>query len=458
MTQAFNRNPASFRDPAGFVFEKDGIIYRYISKSYKKQYLHLTESGLQNLLNKRQLLLPFTVASHIEHDSDCYAIIQPRPIPFLNYAWEWSFEQLRDAALTTLQICLTALEHQMILKDATHLNVQIIDGRAQFIDTLSFDFYEEGNEWIAYRQFCECFLNPLLLSAYCGLEAHKMLRAWPEGIPAAITSSLLPFRSKLKLSVLLHVHLQAKVSSRKANATNENKKKHLSSAQLKNILLHFISCIEKLKYPKQTSTWNNYYTETILSQDYLLNKKEIIRKWLSETNYQSAIDYGANNGEFSALCSKESFIVAADFDSRCIDELYVNLKKKSERNILPLVLDLSQPSPSTGWNNEEHKTFLSRKKFDLGFALALIHHLAIGKNIPLKMIASLFADSVNQLIIEFVPKSDPKVIEMLCNRTDIFDHYTLDEFEKQFSKYFTIIKKEVIPGSERTLYFLNKRA
>jgi hypothetical protein len=395
----------------------------------------------------------------IEDDqSDCFKIIKPLQIPFLNYAWEWSFEQLKDAALATLEICLTALEHRMILKDATHLNIQFVNGRAQLIDTLSFDFYEEGNEWIAYRQFCECFLNPLLLAGYCGLEVHKMLRAWPEGIPAAITSSLLPFRSKLKLSVLLHVHLQAKVTSRKTNATNENKKKHLSSAQLKNILLHLISCIEKLKYPEQTSTWSNYYTETIISQDYLLNKKEIIRNWLNETEYKSAIDYGANNGEFSALCSKESFIVAADFDSRCIDELYVNLKNKSERNILPLVLDLSQPSPSTGWNNEEQQSFLSRKYFDLGLALALIHHLAIGKNIPLKMIASLFADSVNRLIIEFVPKSDLKVTDMMRQREDIFDDYTKEEFEKEFSNYFVIVKKEIVSGSERTLYFMNKRA
>jgi ribosomal protein L11 methylase PrmA len=457
MIPAHNRNPASFRDPAGFVFQSDGIIYRCISNNYKKQYTHLRESGLSEKLIRSKLLLPFEEVHNEEIESNCFKIIKPLQIPFLNYAWEWSFEQLKDAALLTLQICLNALEHGMILKDATHLNIQFVNGRPQLIDTLSFEFYEEGDEWIAYRQFCECFLNPLLLAGYCRLEVHKLFRAWPEGIPASTTSSILPFKSKLNLSVLLHVHLQAKFSSGKENATHKYKKKKLSSAQIKNIIHHLKSCIEKLKYPKQKSTWSNYYSETILSQDYLFNKKEMISKWLGETDYKSAIDYGANNGEFSAICNKEAFIIAADFDSRCIDELYTHLKSKSESHILPLVLDLTQPSPSTGWNNEEQKSFWSRKKFDLGLALALVHHLAIAKNIPLEMIASLFADTSRKLIIEFVPKTDPKVIEMLSSRKDIFEDYTLDEFEEKFSKQFTIIKKEIIQGSQRTLYLMEKK-
>jgi hypothetical protein len=456
MIQEFNRHPSSFRDPAGFVFEKDGSIYRFITDNYKKQYLHLTGSGLFSDLISRKLLLPFSEVSDINNIPTWHKIIQPKQIPFLNYVWEWSFEQLRDAALTTLNICQISLEYGMILKDATHLNVQIIDGRAQFIDTLSFDFYEEGDEWIAYRQFCECFLNPLLLAAYCELDPHKLLRAWPEGIPAAVTSTLLPFRSKLKLSVLLHVHLQAKISSERNSDTPKYKKRSLSSGQLKNILKDLRSCIENIKQKKQKSTWNNYYSETILSLDYLNKKKEVVCNWLKEIDYKSAIDYGANNGEFTALLNKESFIVAADIDSRCIDEMYVKIKKSTATNILPVVLDLTQPSPSTGWNNDEQKSFLSRNKFDLGLALALLHHLAIGKNIPLEMIASLFAESCNQLIIEFVPKSDPKVIEMLSNRKDVFEHYNLTEFEKQFSNYFTIIKKEIISGSERILYLMKK--
>lgn len=457
MIPAHNRHPASFRDPAGFVFEKDGIYYRCISESYKKQYIHLSETGLFDKLIRGELLLPFTEVNNIENTSDCFKIIKPQQIPFLNYGWEWSFEQLKDAALTTLQICIYALEQGMVLKDATHLNIQFVDGRPQLIDTLSFDFYEEGSEWIAYRQFCEYFLNPLLLAGYCGLEVHQLLRAWPDGIPATTTSSILPLRSKFKLSVLLHVQLQAKLSSGKPYHKLNNKKKKLSSAQIKHILLHLNACINKLKYPKQKSSWSNYYSETILSQNYLLNKKEIIRQWLNQTEYISAIDFGANNGEFSMMCSKNSFIVSVDFDSRCIDEFYILLKNKSEKHILPLVFDLTQPSPSTGWDNKEHKSFLSRKAFDLGMALALIHHLAIAKNIQLDMIASFFSDHVKLLIIEFVPKSDPKVKEMLHNRKDIFDNYTEEIFEKEFLNYFTINKKQLISGSDRILYYMNKK-
>lgn len=451
-----NRHPASFRDPSGFIYEKDGEIFRFVSSTYSQHFQKLKSSGLYTELIEKKQLLPFEEITENHTDqSDWLTTLHPLQIPFLNYAWEWSFEQLKDAALTTLNICKSALERGMILKDATHFNIQFVNGKPLLIDTLSFEIYEEGSSWIAYRQFCECFLNPLLLACYCKMEAHKLLLSYPEGVSTSHTAQWLPLSSKFNASVLLHVHLHAKVSKKKNIAVA--KSKSFSTKSIFNILQSLEECITNLKPDAGVSTWNNYYAETIISNEYLEEKKNLVSSWLKTINYTSALDLGANDGEFSMLCSKEALVVAADFDSSCISNLYTKLKHKKITNIVPLVIDASYPSPSMGWINREQPAFLSRKKFDLCLALALIHHIVIGKNITMEMIANFFADRCNYLLIEFVPKTDTKVIEMLQSRKDIFQNYSQEGFEAAFSVHFEIQQKAIIQNSERSLYILQRR-
>lgn len=453
-----NRHPASFRDPSGFIYEKDGTVFRFISETYSPHFQKFISSGLYTELVKKNYLLPFEVVNENHTgQSDWLTTLLPLQIPFLNYAWEWSFEQLKDAALTTLAICKSSLDKGMILKDATHFNIQFVNGKPLLIDTLSFELYEEGSQWIAYRQFCECFLNPLLLAKYCKMEAHKLLLAYPDGVPSSLTSQWLPLSSKLNVSVLLHVHIHAKVGTKKNN-NKDVREKPFSKKNLLNILQNLEDCILKLKPHAAVTNWNNYYAETILSNEYLTEKKQIVTSWLKTIPYKSVLDLGANDGEFSMLCAKEAFVVAADFDSSCISNLYTKLKTKKLSNITPLVLDVIYPSPSIGWLNKEHPSFFSRKNFDLCLALALIHHLVISKNITLDMLATFFAERCNFLLIEFVPKTDPKIIEMLHWRKDIFQSYTLENFETTFSVHFTIQQKTIVTNSLRTLYLLQKKA
>ncbi|MFN5136369.1 MAG: hypothetical protein ACK5DG_13735 [Chitinophagaceae bacterium] len=450
-----NRHPASFRDPSGFVYKKDGIVYRFVSTTYKNDFELLHTSGLYKELVQKQLILPFETVSETHFNSaDWLATLKPQQVPFLSYANEWSFEHLKDAALTTLAVCRKALSKGMILKDATHYNIQFINGKAVHIDSLSFEKYIDGESWIAYRQFCECFLNPLLLAAYCKLEVHKLMHAYADGVPASLTSSLLPYSTRLNTAILLHVHLQAKMAKGKASAQQQTKK--ISSRDVFNILQHLEGCIQKLQLKESSSTWNNYYDETIISKNYLEAKKKLVKEWLEELKYESVADFGANEGEFSKLCNTDALVVATDFDNNCIESFYKSIKQNKITNILPLVLDLTQPTPATGWNNAEQISFLNRYKFDLGLALALVHHLAIGKNVPLTMIAELLRNCCKTLIIEFVPKDDPKVQEMLSARKDIFNKYSKEDFELAFSEYFSIIKKATIPHSNRTLYLMQK--
>lgn len=456
MNQAINHHPASFRDPSGFIYETDGTVYRFVSSVYQPHYDQLQSSGLAEELVKQQLLLPFTeLNKNHTGRTDWYKTLQPQPVPFISYAWEWSFEQLKDAALTTLSICKTSLKKGMILKDASHTNIQFVDGKAKLIDTLSFEKYEEGESWIAYRQFCECFLNPILLAAHKGTEPHKLFLGYPDGIPSQLTAQLLPLKTRLNPAIYLHVYLHAKLTGKKAVKETATKKT-VSLKNIEQIIQSLYDCVENLSLPSKKTTWNNYYDETILSAEYLTEKKKLVSSFLNEMHYDSVIDLGANEGEFSLLCKKEVLTVSTDFDSSCINSLYVSLKKHKRKNILPLVIDLTFPSPAMGWMNNERPSFFSRKKFDVGLALALIHHLAIAKNISFEQLAFFFASVCNTLIIEFVPKEDPKVKGMLQWRKDIFEEYTEGFFQTAFEKQFILIKKIPIHNSQRVLYFFQK--
>ncbi|RXK62712.1 SAM-dependent methyltransferase [Lacibacter luteus] len=457
MNQLINHHPASFRDPSGFIYEQNGTVYRFVSTIYASHYSLLMNSGLAAELQKKNLLLAFSEATdnHLGR-ADWYKTLVPQQLPFISYAWEWSFSQLKDAALATLAVCKLALQKGMILKDATHTNMQWVDGKWKLIDTLSFETYTTGESWIAYRQFCECFLNPLLVAAHTGMEVNRLLLSYPDGVPANITAKLLPFKTKFNAVVYLHVHLQAKLAAKPATEQKGSGKK-LSQKNIEQILESLCSCIEGLNLPQQTTTWNNYYSETILSETYLSEKKKLISAILADESYKSVIDLGANEGEFSLLCRQDASVIATDFDSACIDSLYNRLKKEKRKNILPLVLDLTYPSPAMGWMNAERKAFFSRANADVCMALALIHHFAIAKNISFGQLASFFASICKTLIIEFVPKEDPKVQSMLQWRKDIFEEFTVEEFEKAFASFFSLQQKVTVNGSQRTIFVYRKK-
>ena len=451
-----NPHPASYRDPAGFLYEREGNLYRFVANTYKENFELLVTSGLeQQLIQQGQLLRYEVLAENHFNQSNWFTTLRPQYLPFLSYAWEWSFHQLKDAALCTLRICKQALDHGFVLKDATHLNIQFVENKPLLIDHLSLEKYEEGTPWIAYRQFCECFLNPLLLSAYKQLDVSRLLKAYPEGVPATVTASLLPYKTKLNPVLYLHVHLQAKMSGHTAPSTT-SKKAIVSLKSLRQILENLESIIEHLN-PKETrTTWNNYYEETILSKTYLDDKKVKVTDWIQSIEYHKVLDLGANEGAFSLLCKSQSQVIASDFDNSCIDRLYMQLKKSKIYHIHPVILDWMQPSPAMGWENKEQASFLNRCKSDLCLALAVIHHLCIGKNLPFEKVASVLSDICSELIIEYVPKSDPKVRAMLATRKDIFDHYNQEAFENAMLQYFNLIKSASVEGSDRILYHFQK--
>lgn len=449
-------HPASFKDPAGFVFERDGIFYRHVNPSYQPAYERLMGSHLYAGLTGNDRLIQHTeIDENLSRSQPFYKTLLPAQLPFISYAYEWSFDQLKDAALLTLDICREAIRHGMILKDATPYNIQFDGCRAVFIDTLSFELYDPSQPWIAYRQFCEAFLAPLLLSHFAGADLNTLLLAYPEGIPVAVCARLLPFKSRLHLPSLLHIHLQSRVT---AGTASSRPVQSFSQQKLVNILEHLAKGIGALQPGSGKTAWSDYYQQTIKSQDYLQEKQTLFNQLLEQTTAESAIDLGANTGVFSRLLSARcKQVVACDFDSLAINQLYLGLKAEPQP-ILPLVIDLSHPSPALGWANRERAAFLQRSRFDLVVALALIHHLVIGKNIPLQQLAACFRDMCKKfLLIEYVEREDEKVKGLLERKGLDYTHYNKQEFERQLAVYFDPVAHHILSDGLRILYLWRKK-
>lgn len=452
---------SSFRDPSGSLFVRDGVILRRVNTVYKEHYDQLMGSGLYDKLVDAGLLIPHTEVDITQTEQDAgtlYKIIQPDIVPFISYPYEWCFSQLKTAALTTLKIQRTALDFEMCLKDSSAYNIQFKDGRPVLIDTLSFEKYCEGRPWIAYRQFCQHFLAPLSLMSHRDVRLNQLFRIYIDGVPLDLASSLLPARSLLKFGLVSHIHFHAKSQKQYADRPIGVKNiPKMSRTGLLAIIDSLSSTIKKLEWKPKGTEWADYYQDTNYSLVAFEQKKQFLSEVLEEVKPKSLWDIGANTGVFSRIGSEKGIpTISFDIDPSAVEKNYLRCVDNDENNILPLLLDLTNPSPAIGWENLERMSFLDRAPADMAFALALIHHLAIANNLPLRKTAAFFTKVCNWLIIEFVPKSDSQAQRLLSSREDIFPDYAQDNFEAEFKKHFEIRQKRKIADSNRTLYLMKK--
>jgi SAM-dependent methyltransferase len=460
------RIPASFRDPSGVVFSRNGDIFRQINLVCKEDYDLLMSCGLYKTLTKKNLLIPHREVSEAPLMAEgCYKVIQPDKVDFISYPYEWSFSQLKDAALATLAIQKEALNAGMILKDASAYNIQFHQGTPLLIDTLSFTKYVEGSPWVAYRQFCQHFLAPLALMSKTDGRLSKLQIDYIDGIPLDLCSRLLPFSTRLNLGLYLHIHLHASAQNRHANSDEASQpQKPAQQVRItKNSLLGLIdnlaATINKLSTKITGKEWADYYSETNYSDSAFESKKRIVSELIQALNPKRVLDLGANTGVFSREAAKQPdcLVISTDIDPEAVEINYSQVKKDGLKNILPLVIDLTNPSPAIGWDNQERESFYSRGRADVVLALALIHHLAIANNVPLESVAGTMAALGDHLILEFVPKEDSQVKRLLQSRDDIFDHYTLEGTLQAFEHYFDLEENIPIPGTKRTLLLLKRK-
>jgi hypothetical protein len=453
-------SPASFRDPRGFVFTREGTLYRQISRAHAPDYDLLMTSGLYgSLIDDGALIAHEEVDPALSVTPDAYRVIRPERVPFVSYPYEWGFSQLRDAALLTLSVQSEAMSHDMTLRDATAFNITFHGGRPVLLDTTSLGVLEEGEPWVAYRQFCQHFVAPLALMAYRDVRLGQLSRVHLDGIPLDLTADLLPSRTRAKAGLMMHVRMHAASQQRHEDDDRVTERKAFSRRSFDGLVDSLRRTIESLKEPKGRSAWRRYYDETDHYSDAASSEKDaLVDRWIAEAGPKTVWDLGANTGRFSRLASARGIeTVAIDSDPFCIDEAYEGARRAGDTHLTAIVSDLTNPSPGLGWENQERSSLEDRGPADLVLALAVIHHLAIANNVPLPMVVDQLARVGRSAIVEFVPKTDPKVQRLLRDRDDIFDAYTEAAFEESAGERFTIVHREPLADSGRALYLIEAR-
>jgi ribosomal protein L11 methylase PrmA len=442
------------------VFRDDhGRLLRQVNRAYEPHYKQLMESNLYAELVADGLLIDHEELSlDGAVDDQACRIIKPRELPFVSYPYEWSFSALQDAALLTLRIQRKALAEGLTLKDASAYNVQFEGSRPVLIDTLSFERYEPGQPWIAYGQFCRHFLAPLALMSRRDIRLGQLTRLHLDGIPLDLASRLLPWSTYCQPGLTFHLHLHARLVARCAAAndrTSESTKRQLSSSSLEALLDNLTRTVQRLSWRPRGTPWADYYENHSYTDVAFEQKKQVVREYLQQTAPRSVWDLGANRGVFSRLASQMGAVTCAlDIDPACVERNYCQARSTGDTLLLPLQMDLTNPSPATGWNLAERESLIHRGPCDTAMALALVHHLAIANNVPLDLVAAHLRQLCRHLIIEFVPKSDPQVRRLLRTRQDIFPDYCQDGFESAFERWFTILDRRLLSGDGRVLYLM----
>ena len=369
---------------------------------------------------------------------------------------------LKDAALATLDTQVAAAQRGFALRDATAYNVQFRRGRPILIDTLSFERPEPGAPWIAYRQFCEHFLAPLALMARRDVRLGLLLRDHIDGIPLDLAARLLPGRSRWNLGLGAHIHAHARAQGRYADAGTDaaaaTKKATVSEFKQQALIDSLRRTIAKLEWTPEGTEWADYADNTSYGDAGTAAKEELVGRFLADAGGAVVWDLGANTGRYSRIAAGLGRdVVSWDIDPAAVERNYRQVRRDGDECVLPLVLDLANPSPGLGWANEERRSVPERSNADVVLALALVHHLAIGRNVPLDRIASYFAGLAPQLVIEFVPKDDPMVRTLLATREDVFDDYTMDGFRTAFDRAWEVVDESPVSGTPRTLYRMARR-
>jgi ribosomal protein L11 methylase PrmA len=388
-------------------------------------------------------------------------VVEHPRLAFISYPYEWCFHALKDAALLHLNVHLHCLDRGITLSDASAYNIQFQGSSPVFIDTLSFRPYREGEIWVGHRQFCDQFVNPLLLRALLGIPHNAWYRGSLEGIPVQHIANALPFRKKLSWNALKHVVLQAAFErlSTKKRAPAAVKEIRLPRASYRALLTGLRDWLETLEPPKGEETvWRRYAEDNSYRNEDAQKKGWFIGEFAAATRPALLWDLGCNTGEYArvALGSGARLAVGFDFDACAIERAYAVAKDKG-LNLLPLALDMTNPSPSQGWAQHERKGLAERGPADALLALALVHHLAIAKNVPLDEVVNWLAGLARSGVIEFVPNNDPMVQELLRFREDIFPGYTEENFRNALSARARIHKVERISAAGRTLYWFERK-
>lgn len=467
--------PGSFRDRSGRVFYHAGEVYRALSAAALADWERLAATQFyRRLMGERKLITTERIAPEQLASGDVLTravpgnwcgVLKHAAVPFVSYPYEWSFGMLRDAALLQLELLEAAVDEGMTLKDGSAFNVQWFGSRPVFIDIGSFETLAPGAAWAGYRQFCQLCLFPLLLQAYKNVPFHPWLRGNLDGMDVQTFRGLFSLRDWLRPGVFKHVVLHAMLAASLAN-TRANVKTDLQQAGFHAELIRANArslrrLLTRLNWKQAHSTWSDYATQNSYLDADRQQKEAFVRGVTSARRWGLVWDLGCNTGVWSRIAAETAdYVVAIDSDHLAVERLYQSLRSGdgpiSER-ILPLVGNLADASPALGWRGAERKPLAERGRPDLTLCLALVHHLVIGANLPLRELIDWFHGLGSDLVIEFVGRDDPMVQTLLRHKTDLYTDYDPLLFERWLGEAFTIRQRLSLPNGTRTLYYAQIR-
>jgi ribosomal protein L11 methylase PrmA len=451
------RHPASYRDPAGYVHERHGKLYRTVLPWGAARYGAVRGSGfLERAAASGRLIEGREVDPAVLRDEapDAVHVLEHPAVAFVSHPYEWTFSGLRAAALLTLDLHLEALTSGVTLSDASAFNVQFAGPRPVFIDYLSFVPYEAGQVWLGYRQFCEQFLNPLLLTAKAGVAFQARYRGGPEGIPAAELSALLPWRARLDPRVALHVWLRGRLERRvTARATARAKAVRLPLSALVNNLESMRGWIAALAPRSRATPWEAYERSTHYTPEEHAQKAQFVGDAIAAARPNVVWDLGCNAGAYAevALTRGAGLVIGFEADPGAADAAY---RRAAERRLsfLPLVVDVANPSPDLGWRQVERAGMAARRNADAVLCLALLHHLVLGRNLPLAQVIEWLVDLAPRGVLEFVPREDPMAAQLVALKPDIAPEYKRDTAAALLAARARVERTAVVTASGRTLF------
>ncbi|MCD4722737.1 MAG: hypothetical protein K8S13_23200 [Desulfobacula sp.] len=452
----------SFRDPSGQVFIYNKKIYRCIYQPGLKDYHLASEKSIYDDLIQKQMMINHTEAN-FEFAPDATEICLEHPrLPFISYPWEWSFSMLKDAALLHLQIMEYLIPKGFWLRDASVFNTQYSDTGLLLIDTLSIGEKPPQSPWVAYSQFCSHFLAPLATAAYCDIRTMGLWRNYIDGFPLDLAVKMIPFYKKfsprLFMHLTLHAQFQKKADQKKDLLLDKkHKKPSMNELSLIGIINSLKKCITNINWKKNSKIWASYDDIRTYDTDDIKEKADYIRTAIKKLSPSMVWDLGGNTGEFSLIAAeKGAWVISIDGDPACTELIYTKITKtQNGKRIIPLTMDLANPSGGLGWENKERLSLNQRGPADLLLALALIHHLVFSANIPLERIAGWFASLCENLVVEFMPPEDPMIKKLVQNRPEHLP-YTLDIFKSGFGKYFEFCDQKILQN-KRILFLCKKK-
>lgn len=457
------REEASYRDPSGTVFYVDDRVYRGLDAVGLANWTALSTTKFFDAGVKYGSLVATSQAPPESVGiSDYAAVLEHERIPFISYPYEWSFEMLRDAAATHLDLLRSSLEEDLTMKDGYSFNMQFRGAQPVFIDIGSFEPVAAG-PWIGYRQFCQSFLYPLLLEAHLGVPFQRFLIGHLEGLEPSEMRRIFTGRKRFRKGVFKHVFLHSVAESNVTGGGRDIQRdlgkqgfsKELTKATAKKLS----QLIGSLRSRRADSGWKSYRETCSYSDADRDAKEQLVTSVVESRDLNLVWDLGANDGAYARIAAQHAkYVVACDSDDVTVDAMYRSLRADGVSNVLPLVMNVMDPSPARGWRGLERRAFSDRGRPDLVMALALIHHLAIASNVPLPEVVAWMREFDAPLIVEFVESHDPMAARLLANKPEgQFPDYRIDVFEKLLSEAYSITQSVRLPSGSRTLYVVEPR-